>query len=431
MQSVFNIGMTDPGGRTMRRCRAAMVGASLALTLAVAGCSSSGKASPSGSGGGTPSTEIPVGVIGSYSSGAFPSLNAAARDTSQAWASWVNDHGGINGHKVKLYIEDDKGDAATAAAAAKTLIEKDHVVAIVGNQSQNAAPWGTYVASKGVPVVGGNTFDLIQLKNADFFSVGGNLLAAYYGVATLAMARGENVGNLYCAEVPACAATTSLLTGFGKSLGGLSVTYAAKVSATAPDFTAPCQGLKGSGASSYSLGTSAQVMRSITSQCLQQGFKAPLIIPDVADSTFPSDASFDGTEIVSTIVPYFDNTLPGMKEFHQALAKYAPQIGTAKTPLSNPVLQPWVSGKLFETAVKAIGNKPITAESVKEGLYSLKGETLGGLTAPLTFTRDKVSPHNCYFYYKIENRAFVAPNGLSPTCVPDDIIAAIAGKLSH
>jgi branched-chain amino acid transport system substrate-binding protein len=423
----------------MRRCRAAVAGASLALTLAVAGCSSSDKASPSTSGGGAAGgspakptgTEIRVGVIGSYSSGAFPSLNAAARDTSQAWASWVNDHGGINGHPVKLYLEDDKGDAATAAAAAKTLIEKDRVVAIVGNQSQNAAPWGAYVASKGVPVVGGNTFDLIQLKNADFFSVGGNLLAAYYGVATLAKARGEKVGNLYCAEVPACAATTSLLAGFGRSLGGLDVTYAAKVSATAPDFTAPCQGLKGSGANSYSLGTSAQVMRSITSQCLQQGFKAPLIIPDVADSTFPSDASFEGTEIVSTILPYFDNTLPGMKEFHDALAQYAPQIGTAKTPLSNPVQQPWVSGKLFEAAVKALGDKPITAESVKEGLYRLKGETLGGLTAPLTFTRDKVSPHNCYFYYKIEKGAFVAPNGLSPTCVPDDIIAAIAGKLSH
>jgi branched-chain amino acid transport system substrate-binding protein len=420
----------------MRKRGAAVMGASLSLMLLVAGCSSSGGDSPSQGGGAsgagtTPSgSEIPVGVIGSYTQGAFPSLNAGAKAAIEAWASWVNDHGGIAGHPVKLYVEDDKGDAATAAAGMKKLVEQDHVVAIVGHQSQNAAPWADYVESKGVPVVGGNTFDLVQLKNPDFFSVGGNLLSAYYGVATLAAKRGAKMGNLYCAEVPACAATTALLGGFGKDLGGLSVAYAAKVSATAPDYTAQCQGLKGSGASSYSLGTSAQVMRSITSQCLQQGFKAPLIIPDVADSTFPTDASFEGTEIVSTIVPYFDDTLPAMKDFHAALAKYAPQIGTTKSPLSNPIEQTWVSGQLFEAAVKAIGNGPITAaESVKQGLYSLQGDTLGGLTAPLHFTPGKPSPHNCYFAYMVQGGKFAAPDGLKPTCVPDDVIAAVAAKL--
>ena len=424
----------------MQRRSATLTGAALALVVAVAGCGSSKGSSTSpansGTGGGSasgsvPSTGsvIPVGVLGSYTQGAFPSLNAGAKDGSLAWASWVNAHGGINGHTVKLYVEDDKGDAATSLTAAKTLIEQDHVVAIVGQQSQNAAPWASYVKSKGVPVVGGNTFDLLDVSNADFFNVGGNLLSVYYGIAELAKARGPKMGNLFCAEVPACAATTALLNGFGASVGGLSVAYSAKVSATAPDFTAACQGLKGSGAQSYSLGTSAQVMRTITGQCKEQGFTAPLIIPDVADSSFASDASFDGTELVSTIVPYFDDTLPGMKDFHAALAKYAPQIGTSKVPLSNPIEQTWVSGALFEAAVKAIGDKPITSESVMQGLYSLKGETLGGMTAPLTFTPGKPSPHNCYFNYEAQNGKFVAPNGLKPTCVPDAAIAAVAAKL--
>ncbi len=130
-----------------------------------------------------------------------------------------------------------------------------------------------------------------------------------------------------------------------------------------------------------------------------------------------------------TIVPYFDDTLPGMKDFHAALAKYAPQIGTSKLPLSNPIEQTWVSGVLFEAAVAAIGDKPITADGVKQGLYSLKADTLGGLTAPLTFTPGKPSPHNCYFYYATQNGKFVAPNGLKATCVPDAPIAAVAAKL--
>jgi branched-chain amino acid transport system substrate-binding protein len=415
----------------MPRRTATLMGALLALVV-VAGCGSSNSGTPGGSASSSAATGsvIPVGVFGSYSQGAFPSLNSGARNASEAWASWVNAHGGIDGHQVKLYVEDDMGDAATSLTAAKTLIEQDHVVAIVGQQSQNAAPWASYVESTGVPVVGGNTFDLLDVSNPDFFNVGGNLLSVYYGVAQMAKARGSKMGNLYCAEVPACAATTALLNGFGASVGGLSVAYSASVSATAPDYTAACQGLKSVGVGSYSLGTSAQVMRTITSQCKQQGFTAPLIIPDVADSSFATDPSFDGTEILSTIVPYFDDSLPGMKDFHAALAKYAPQIGTSTMPLSNPIEQTWVSGALFEAAVNAIGDKPITAASVKQGLYSLKGDTLGGMTAPLTFTPGKPSPHNCYFYYTIQHGTFVAPDGLTPICVPDAAIAAVAAKLA-
>jgi branched-chain amino acid transport system substrate-binding protein len=49
-----------------------------------------------------------------------------------AWFSCVNANGGVNGHPLKLYVEYDQTQPAQIAAAAKQLIQTDHVVAIDG-----------------------------------------------------------------------------------------------------------------------------------------------------------------------------------------------------------------------------------------------------------------------------------------------------------
>ena len=49
-----------------------------------------------------------------------------------AYYNCVNANGGINGHPVKLFVEYDQTQPAQIAAAAKKLIQSDHVVGIVG-----------------------------------------------------------------------------------------------------------------------------------------------------------------------------------------------------------------------------------------------------------------------------------------------------------
>jgi branched-chain amino acid transport system substrate-binding protein len=405
-----------------------LAGASVALVaLMIAACSSSSSSVSSSGGSQTSSSEIPVGVIGSYSGPAASSV-AGAESSIQAWADSVNAAGGINGHRVQLYIVDDAGNSATALTGMKTLVEQDHVVAIVGQASTDASPWESYIDSKGIPVVGGNTASVTYLSDPNFYAVGGNLLSGYYGVTALAKANGPKLGDLYCAEIPACAATTTLLQTFGKSLG-VSMSYSSKVSAAAPDFTAVCQGLKSAGVQSYSLGLAAVTLKQVATQCALQGLKAQLIISNVADSTFPSDPGFNGIEVVDAMFPFFDDSTPATREFHAALTKYAPALGTPASPLNSEVTQAWASGKLFEAAVKAAGNGPITPASIKKGLYALKGETLGGLTVPLTYTPGKPSPQNCYFTYSIQGGKFIEPDGLKTTCAPEAVIAAAATAL--
>jgi branched-chain amino acid transport system substrate-binding protein len=53
-------------------------------------------------------------------------------NTIQAYFACVNDNGGVNGHPLKLYVQLDQTQPAQIAAAAKQLIQTDHVVAIDG-----------------------------------------------------------------------------------------------------------------------------------------------------------------------------------------------------------------------------------------------------------------------------------------------------------
>jgi branched-chain amino acid transport system substrate-binding protein len=417
--------------RRYARAAAALIGMSLVATA----CSSSGSKQPAASGGSsagssasTPTgTPIPVGVVGTYS-GPLASSIAGAKAAIEAWASSVNASGGINGHPVKLFLKDDAGNVAQALTAVKELVESDHVVAIVGQASGSASSWASYVTGKGIPVVGGSTNDATYQSQPDFYSIGGNLVDTYYGLSALAKTNGPKVGDLYCAEIPACAATVPLLQGFGQYTG-VSLSYSAKVAASTADFTAVCQGLKSAGVQSYSLGLAAATLMQVQTACRQQGLKAILILAGNSDSTMAADPIFDGVQITDGTFPFFDTSIPASKKFHDVIAKYAPTLGSAQLPLNSESTQAYVSGIMFEAAVKASGESEVTADSVKKGLYAFKDETLGGLAVPLNFIPGKASPHNCYFSFAIDGGKFVEPNGITPKCIPDETINAVVATL--
>jgi len=59
-------------------------------------------------------------------------LGEPEKKTAEMLVEKINAAGGINGHKLKLYIEDDQGDNTAAVNAAKKLINKNKVCAIIG-----------------------------------------------------------------------------------------------------------------------------------------------------------------------------------------------------------------------------------------------------------------------------------------------------------
>lgn len=420
------------------RLRNYLAGGAVVAALAVAGCSSSGSVSAGNNGTASDATAsvgtatgspIPIGVIGSYSGG-LAGLLGVGKLTMQAWADSVNAAGGIQGHPVKLYIEDDQGSVSTSLTLVKSLVQQDHVVAIVGQASNGgAAVWGPYLESVGVPVVGGQNSEPGYLTNPDFFDPLGSFVAEFYAIAAVAHTDGAKFGAIYCAEAPACAQVVPFLSGLGKAPGArINLTFSSKVASSSPDFTAVCQALKSSGVQSYTMALAAAVQERVAAQCTQQGASAR-IVDDVVDDTFPSVKAFNGMQIVTSSFPFFDDSIPATEEFHAALKKYAPSVGSSAVPLNYIAADVWTAGKLFQAAVAASGSKTVTSASIKQGLYALKNETLGGLTAPLNFTKGKVSLNHSYFTYDIKDGQFVEPDGMKPVSVPEAPVDAVVSSL--
>jgi len=72
-----------------------------------------------------------IGAIFSIT-GDASSLGIPERNTAQMLEKMINQNGGIKGHPLQIVIEDDRGEPAEALNAAKRLIEKDKVLAIIG-----------------------------------------------------------------------------------------------------------------------------------------------------------------------------------------------------------------------------------------------------------------------------------------------------------
>jgi len=135
---------------------AVLVGAALLLAGCGGSSSSSSSAAPSGAASTSATTSASSGSSGANSStsscGKKPGVEATGTpipigtiDTKQpgtdfsdgpnmitAYYNCVNANGGVNGHPVKLYVIYDQTQPAQIAAAAKKLIQQDHVVGIVG-----------------------------------------------------------------------------------------------------------------------------------------------------------------------------------------------------------------------------------------------------------------------------------------------------------
>jgi branched-chain amino acid transport system substrate-binding protein len=118
-----------------------------ALAVGVSACSG-------GSGGGTISGSIPIGV------GVAQTSNVALLGQEQVAGAkiaekYFNDNGGINGTPIKLVFQDTAGDEQGAINAFQTLINRDRVVGIVGpTLSQQAFAADPIANNAKVPVVG-------------------------------------------------------------------------------------------------------------------------------------------------------------------------------------------------------------------------------------------------------------------------------------
>src|ERR1700733_3532049 len=216
-------------------------GSSTTSTSTSAAATASATSAPTSSAAGSTATGTPIviGSVGTYTQGTG-GFTDPGKPAIEAWASWVNAHGGINGHPVKLIVEDNQGDQAQAVSMVKQLVQQDHVVAFVSNQDGSLnTGYASYLDQQKIPVVGGSVFTLEPWVSDPMFYPEG--LTAIQDMTSLAISAKEQgiskVGSLACSEAAQCAAANGLAKAVFDG-AGMSDVYGGVVSSTAADYTA-------------------------------------------------------------------------------------------------------------------------------------------------------------------------------------------------
>jgi branched-chain amino acid transport system substrate-binding protein len=365
-------------------------------------------------------TPIVIGNDGSYTTPNVAAGVGTGKQVIVAWAKWVNAHGGINGHPIKLIQKDNKGDQALAVSQVKEMVEQDHVIAFVSNQDGSLnAGYADYLKEKGIPVLGGSVFTLDPwVGNPMFYPQGITAIPDITALVAIAKkANYKKIGSLACSEASQCAAANALVKGVAAG-GGVDYVYGGLVSSTAPDYTANCLAAQDAGAKMLMLLIpTADEGNKIAADCARQNYKPGWIIPGEAiGSGYLKTNAFNNTFNAAGVQPWFSKD-PSMNDFHAAIKKYTDlDLDTSEEPLTAD--DAWVSGLMFQRAVELSGvtGVPTTAD-ILAGLAKFNNETLGGLAGGLSFSNLDNKNQGCYFTIQIKKQKFTLPDGPTPSCV--------------
>jgi branched-chain amino acid transport system substrate-binding protein len=367
---------------------------------------------------GGPKSTIVVGNVGTYSGPVGSSL-ADLPQGVQVWSRWVNDRGGVNGHPIKFVVADDGADPARHRALVQQMVETQGAIALVANgEVVTGASSVEYLTAKGIPVIGNEGGSDWFYSSPTYFttvSTGQTYWKAVASsVAAVAKAKGKKKwGSITCTEATTCGDADRIWTGDGEMKGqGLQPVYNARSSLAQPDFTAECLNARNAGAEILTMVMDASTVQRVAASCVRQGYRP--IFTEVAASSkteHAADPNLSGGLIATLgLFLWTDGSTPATAEFQAAIKQYlgkAPGAGHAAG---------WAAARVFEKAAAALG-EPATAAGVLDGLYSFKGETVGGLVMPLTFTRGQNTPRQiCWATNYAEGGKWTAFDGGRISC---------------
>lgn len=411
-------------------------GASLSTASGARATASEGaKAQPGTAGGTAPATQVPhqnqtsparpslvrspvlVASVGTYS-GPVGSAARPMLDGAQVWVNYINRKGGLNGHPVNLVVYDDGGDTARSSAAVQDAVERRKVIAFF-QQSQviTGGCCVDYITQKRIPVVGTDSGHSRVYGSPMYFpqTASGELIiaAAAYSAAQEAIPAGKKkLSLIMCVEVPACSDVADRVWSNAAPKAGFEIVHKARSSLAQPDFTAQCLAARNAGAEVMLVTLDANSIGRLAASCARQGYRPLFGSPSVAlTDEMKADPNLDGLVGSDTVFPWFQTGTPATDEYTQAMAALGSKIPRAVQP---PV--GWVSGKLLEKAARNMPEPP-TSGALLQGLWSIRGDDLGGLTNPLTYVENKPpTPVLCYWTVKLSHGSWVSPDGFKRSC---------------
>ncbi len=353
---------------------------------------------------------VTFGQLGSFS-GVLGAVTAGAPKSVAAWVAYQNDHGGLNGHPIKVIVADDQGDPATALTLAKRLVESDKVLAFVGDvHFFGFEQVEAYMRAKNVPMIGGEGATEARFTSPVNFPVSAPGAVQIVKGLKMYVERGATkMGMLYCLEISALC--SYLNDEVQKSEVGKYVVQSYQVSLVAPSYTSQCLRMKQGGIEViYMLMDTAGAAR-LVKDCANQGFKPKLLLLGLdATKEMPTIPALSEALMPGATVSTGARDLASVNQFHKVIETYAPSVGE-----SGFGTQAYAGALMLGHVGKNLSDNPTSAELLT-ALYKVRKETLGGFIVPVSYSRNGTTAAPCVFIWGVANGRFTAPEGSKPLC---------------
>jgi ABC-type branched-subunit amino acid transport system substrate-binding protein len=354
---------------------------------------------------GITSSTITVGQIDTLS-GPVPGLFAGAKYGTQAYLSYINSQGGVNGRKIKLNAQDDSFSGANYASDAQSLVNQ--TFALVGGFSLFDSTATSIVTAAKIPNVAVSlTSEGMSQYNysPDPLIVGGSRLGPltyykkHFGDAY------KHVGTIYTNVSTAAQQSQAVLSAM-KSLG-YQITYQRVATPFDTNFLSDVIKMRAAGVQMvYIVGLAVNQVADLAQAMGQQNFVPKVFSTNgvAYDSSYIklAGSAANGTLTDQQSAMYLGEdakSTPAVKTFDKWFHKVNPG-----KKIDTYALYGWTSAQLFVQALKAAGPNP-TRTSLIAQLNKITSFNAGGLLANAN-PAQKV-PEMCWIMVKVVNGKWV------------------------
>ena len=334
-------------------------------------------------------SELLLGSIGT-ASGIIGRAVQPTRDGAKAWVADINTRGGLAGHPVRVIFGDDGGDPGRALSLARQMVEQQRVTAFY---AFTAATTGQaiypYIEGKNIPVLSSCDCNNADDASPMVFNTGPGttfgLAWAHFLPAIDFYPQKKKLGVMYCSEAPICPAIYDVIRKVAPQ-AGYELVWSAQSSMAQPDYTAEIIAARNAGVEVFTSVAEGTTLIRVVRSAKRQNW-APTFVTQFAAAD-ESVIKAGGSDLEGVLLAQSGPnwmTSPKMADYRAAMARYVPN------GISGGIgVHPWTAGKVLEyLAPKFFSKASVTTEDILNGLYSIDGETFGGLLPPTKWVKGR------------------------------------------
>ena len=329
---------------------------------------------------------VKIGYTGPLS-GSLSLLGQGVRDGIDVYVQYINDQGGVNGHKIEFIAEDDGYEPMRTLAAAKKLSEQDNVIALVSPAgTPNVTAMIGYSQERKMPIIAPYAFShalTTPIKRYVFTTLPEvRLQADVLGGYIVNQLKQTKIAAIYQNDDFGQDAVAGLDERLKKSNIAL---IKLPFDRGSTNFSGVVAQAREAGAEHVVfLGIprdAALVMKEANKMGWKPQFSGHNALGDPQTFTLAGAPLVEGAIAVAVMEP-LDSNKPQVAEFIARQHKYLPK--TSPTTYS---MHGYNAAELFVEALKRVQGEP-TGDKIVASLESIKGFDTG-LMGPITFSPDQ------------------------------------------